>query len=52
MLGYKHPNIDSGATLIGSASHAPDRRTNLRKNSIRRRRIEQGRDEEEEILSL
>jgi hypothetical protein len=38
MPGYKHPNIDSGATPIGSASCAPDRKTISRKNSTRRRR--------------
>jgi hypothetical protein len=27
MPGYKHPNIDSGATPIGSAGRAPDRKT-------------------------
>jgi hypothetical protein len=36
MPGYKHPNIDSGATPIGSAGRAPDRKTISRKNSIRR----------------
>jgi hypothetical protein len=46
MSGYKYPNIDSGATPIGSAGRAPDRRTNLR------RRFEQVRDEAEEDLSL
>jgi hypothetical protein len=45
MLGYKYPNIDSGATPIGSAGRAPDRLTISRKNSIKG-------DEEEEILSL
>jgi hypothetical protein len=35
MPGYKYPNIDSGATPIGSADRAPDRRTNLRKNSTK-----------------
>jgi hypothetical protein len=24
MPGYKYPNIDSGATFIGSAGHAPE----------------------------
>jgi hypothetical protein len=38
MPGYKHPNIDSGATPIGSAGCAPDRKIILRKNSTRRRR--------------
>jgi hypothetical protein len=38
MPGYKYPNIDSGATPIGSASRAPDRLTISRKNSTRRRR--------------
>jgi hypothetical protein len=38
MPGYKHPNIDSGATPIGSASRAPDRKKISRKNSTRRRR--------------
>jgi hypothetical protein len=42
MPGYKYPNIDSGATPIGSAGHAPDRKTILRKNSTRR--------EEEEVI--
>jgi hypothetical protein len=31
MPGYKYPNIDSGATPIGSAGRAPDRKTILRK---------------------
>jgi hypothetical protein len=30
MPGYKYPNIDSGATPIGSAGRAPDRNTILR----------------------
>jgi hypothetical protein len=38
MSGYKYPNIDSGATPIGSASRALDRKTISRKNSTRRRR--------------
>jgi hypothetical protein len=29
MPGYKYPNIDSGATPIGSAGRAPDRKTNI-----------------------
>jgi hypothetical protein len=45
MPGYKYPNIDSGATPIGSANHAPDRKTISRKNLIKGY-------EEEEILSL
>jgi hypothetical protein len=44
MSGYKYPNIDSGATPIGSAGRAPDRLTISRKNSTRR--------EEEETWSL
>jgi hypothetical protein len=36
MPGYKYLNIDSGATPIGSAGRAPDRKTILRKNSTRR----------------
>jgi hypothetical protein len=40
MPGYKYPNIDSGATPIGSAGRAPDRKSISRKNSTRR---EQGR---------
>jgi hypothetical protein len=36
MPGYKYPNIDSGATPIGSAGRAPNRKTILRKNSTRR----------------
>jgi hypothetical protein len=35
MPGYKYPNIDLGATPIGSAGHAPDRK------SISRERIRQ-----------
>jgi hypothetical protein len=31
MPGYKYPNIDSGATPIGSAGRAPDRKTILRR---------------------
>jgi hypothetical protein len=38
MPGYKYPNINSGATPIGSASRAPDRKIISRKNSTRRRR--------------
>jgi hypothetical protein len=38
MPGYKYPNIDSGATPIGSAGRAPDRKIILRKNSTRRRK--------------
>jgi hypothetical protein len=45
MLGYKYPNIDSGATPIGSAGRAPDRKTISKKNSTRR-------EEEEENWSL
>jgi hypothetical protein len=40
MPDYKYPNIDSGATPIGSAGRAPDRLTILRKNWTRRRRRE------------
>jgi hypothetical protein len=40
MPGYKYPNIDSGATPIGSAGRAPDRKT-ISRNSMRR-------DEDEE----
>jgi hypothetical protein len=47
MPGYKHPNIDSGATPIGSAGRAPDRLAILRKNSTRREE-----EEEEENWSL
>jgi hypothetical protein len=36
MPGYKYPNIDSGATPIGSASRAPDRKIILRKNTTKR----------------
>jgi hypothetical protein len=36
MPGYKYLNIDSGATPIGSAGPAPDRKTILRKNSALR----------------
>jgi hypothetical protein len=47
MLGYQYPNIDSGATPIGSAGRAPDRK------SISREIIRQeDEEEEEEILSL
>jgi hypothetical protein len=44
MPGYKHPNIDSGATPIGSTGRAPDRKTISRKSSTRR-----DEDEEEEL---
>jgi hypothetical protein len=44
MLGYKYPNIDSGATPIGSAGRAPDRKKILRKSSTRR-----DEDDEEKI---
>jgi hypothetical protein len=39
MPGYKHPNIDSGATPIGSAGCVPDRLIILRNNSTRIRKI-------------
>jgi hypothetical protein len=45
MPGYKYPNIDSGATPIGSAGRSPNRKTISRKNSIKG-------DEEEENWSL
>jgi hypothetical protein len=45
MPDYKYPNIDSGATPIESAGHAPDRKTISRKNSTKG-------DKKEEILSL
>jgi hypothetical protein len=35
MPGYKYPNIDSGATPIGSAGRAPDRKTILRYSTRR-----------------
>jgi hypothetical protein len=41
MPGYNYSNIDSGATPIGSAGHAPDRK------SISRERFRQKREEEE-----
>jgi hypothetical protein len=40
MPGYKYPNIDSGASPIGSAGRAPDRKSILRKNLRRRRKFE------------
>jgi hypothetical protein len=45
MPGYKYPNIDSGATPIGSAGRAPDRKSISRKNLTRKD------EEEEEDLS-
>jgi hypothetical protein len=47
MPGYKYPNIDSGATPIGSAGRAPDRNIISRKNSTRREE-----EKEEEDWSL
>jgi hypothetical protein len=38
MPGYKYPNIESGATPIGSAGHAPDRKSILRKNSTKEKK--------------
>jgi hypothetical protein len=35
MPGYKYPNIDSGATPIGSAGRTLDRKEILRKNSTK-----------------
>jgi hypothetical protein len=52
MPGYKYPNIDSGATPIGSASCAPDKLIILRKNSTRREEEEEEEEEKEENLSL
>jgi hypothetical protein len=43
MSGYKYPNIDSGATPIGSAGRAPD------KKSISRERIRQEEEEEKKM---
>jgi hypothetical protein len=43
MPGYKYPNIDSGATPIGSAGRTPDRKIISRKNLTRK---------EEDYLSL
>jgi hypothetical protein len=45
MPGYKYLNIDSGATLIGSAGRTPDRKTILRNST---RRDEEKEEEEEE----
>jgi hypothetical protein len=45
MPDYKHPNIDSGATPIGSAGRAPDRKTISRKNSIRREEEDLSKEE-------
>jgi hypothetical protein len=47
MPSYKHPNIDSGATPIGSAGRAPNRKKISRKNSTRREE-----EKEEDYLSL
>jgi hypothetical protein len=44
MSGYKYPNIDSGATPIGSAGRAPDRK------SISRERIRQQEEEAQEMM--
>jgi hypothetical protein len=41
MSGYKYPNIDSGATPIGSAGRAPNRKTISRKNLTRREEEEE-----------
>jgi hypothetical protein len=38
MPGYKYPNIDSGATPIGSAGRAPDRLIILRKNLTKKKK--------------
>jgi hypothetical protein len=38
MPGYKYPNIDLGATPIGSAGRTPDRKTNLKKNSTKEKK--------------
>jgi hypothetical protein len=38
MPGYKYPNIDSGATPIGSTGRAPDRLTISRKNSTNKKK--------------
>jgi hypothetical protein len=35
MIGYKYPNIASGATPIGRAGRAPDENTNFRQARIR-----------------
>jgi hypothetical protein len=47
MPGYKYPNIDSGATPIGRAGRAPDRKLISRKNSTRRTRREEEEEEED-----
>jgi hypothetical protein len=45
MPGYNYPNIDSGATPIGSAGRAPDRLTILIKNSTRREEEDEGEED-------
>jgi hypothetical protein len=47
MPGYKYPNIDSGATSIGSAGCAPDRKIILRKNSTKREEEEDEKETED-----
>jgi hypothetical protein len=37
MPGYNYPNIDSGATPIGSAGRAPNRKLISKKNSTKER---------------
>jgi hypothetical protein len=37
MPAYKYPNIDSGATPIGSAGCAPDRKVILRKEFYKKK---------------
>jgi hypothetical protein len=48
MPGYKHPTIDSGATPIGSAGHAPDRKFFFQERILQ----EEQEEEEEANLSL
>jgi hypothetical protein len=45
MPGYKYPNIDSGATPIGSAGREPNRKIILRKNSTRREEEDLSKEE-------
>jgi hypothetical protein len=50
MPGYKYPNIDSGATPIGSAGRAPDRLTISRKKLDKKRRRRNLEKNDEELL--
>jgi hypothetical protein len=44
MPGYKHPNIDSGATLIGNTGRAPDKKEKFEKEFDKKKKKKRRRN--------